>query len=722
MNNRIAKITSHFFRFFILGLFVSLFSCQTNDNEEKMVAYLFAYFVGNGPGQEQVHYAISVDGYNYRALNGNRPVVDSKDISTTGGVRDPHILRGEDGNFYMVLTDLYVPDMGWENTAMVLLKSPDLITWSHSVIDIPQTFPENFGAVNRVWAPQTIYDHNAGKYMIYWSMRHNQDADIIYYSYANADFTGLESEPRQLLFKDGACIDGDIIYKDRKYHLFFKNEDEGAKGILKAESDKINEGYVVGGNYVDQTDDQVEGSGTFKLINSDKYILMYDVYTMGQYQFCESTDLENFKVIDSEISMNFHPRHGSVIPITQAELDALITKWGQLENAVLGVKAPEVKQNNLAVDNVSNTIYLPLEHGTTLKQFDPQFILFPEVSVDKSGPQDFSDGPVAYTISFGDQSRAVKVSAQINNNPVLEGYYADPEILFSRKDGKYYLYPTSDGFHNWSGKYFETFSSNDLVNWRPEGKILDLTTDVSWANRNAWAPTIAERKIKDIYKYFYYFTAAQKIGVAVSDRPTGPFVDSGKPLIDFKPKGISRGQEIDPDVFIDPVSGTPYLYWGNGYMAVAELSDDMTSIRKETIKVLTPDKTYREGTEIFYRNGKYYFLWSEDDTRSPNYRVRYATMDSPTGPLSIPEENLVIAKDEEAAIYGTGHNSVINAQGTDNWYIIYHRFTRPTGIQMGRSAGYHREVCIDELTFDEKGQIEQVKPTLAGISSKKSSL
>ncbi len=332
-----------------------------------------------------------------------------------------------------------------------------------------------------------------------------------------------------------------------------------------------------------------------------------------------------------------------------------------------------------------------------------------------NGSPDFSSGPVSYTLSYGGQKKSIKVTVQEDNNPVLEGYYADPEILYSERDNTYYLYPTSDGFHNWSGTYFETFSSNDLVNWTLEGKILDLTTDVSWANRNAWAPTAVEVKVGDTYKYFYYFTAAQKIGVAVSDNPTGPFTDSGKPLIDFKPKGIDGGQEIDPDVFIDPVSKKPYLYWGNGYMAVAELNDDMISIKKETIKVLTPDETYREGTEIFYRDGKYYFLWSEDDTRSPNYRVRYAFMDSPMGPLTIPDENLVIAKDEEYGIYGTGHNSVINLHGTDDWFIIYHRFTRPKGIEMGWSAGFHREVCIDKMTFDENGNILQVTPTLTGI-------
>lgn len=78
--------------------------------------------------------------------------------------------------------------------------------------------------------------------MLYWSMRHNEDADIIYYAYANADFTALEDEPKQLLYKEGACIDGDIVFKDGKYHLFFKNEDEDAKGIMLAISDKINEG------------------------------------------------------------------------------------------------------------------------------------------------------------------------------------------------------------------------------------------------------------------------------------------------------------------------------------------------------------------------------------------------------------------------------------------------------------------------------------------------
>src|SRR5690606_22471201 len=127
------------------------------------------------------------------------------------------------------------------------------------------------------------------------------------------------------------------------------------------------------------------------------------------------------------------------------------------------------------------------------------------------------------------------------------------------------------------------------------------------------------------YRYFYYFTAAQKIGVAVADDPAGPYVDSGQALVASRPEGVRGGQEIDPEVFTDPQTGKSYLYWGNGYLAVAELNPDMISLKPGTTQVITPDRTFREGATVFFRNGLYYILWSEDDTRSENYRVRYAT-------------------------------------------------------------------------------------------------
>lgn len=692
-------------------------SAQKKPGLKKYTGYLFVYFTGNSKSEEAIRFALSNDGYNYRALNSNNPVISSDKISSTGGVRDPHILRSADGKtFYMVATDM-ISANGWNsNRAMVLLKSTDLINWTSSVVNIQKRFPGN-DSLLRVWAPQTIYDPAKGKYIIYFSMKHGKDPDKIYYAYANADFTNLETEPKQLFFSptNGACIDGDIVYKDGKYYLFFKTEGEGA-GIKIAVSDKLTEGYVLRDRYVQQTKDPVEGAGVFKLNNGQGYILMYDVYTKGKYQFTKTKDLENFSVIDQDVTMNFHPRHGTVIPITQKETEALVSKWASADDVIGSAQSKAIKKLNISLDTVGKKIYLPVKPATPLTSFNPGFITFPGVTISPAAPQNFSNSPVKYTVAIkGKKPETYQVFAKENHNPVLEGFYADPDILYSEKTSRFYIYPTSDGFTNWSGTYFKTFSSPDLVNWKDEGVILDLVKDVSWAKRNAWAPCIIEKKINGKYKYFLYFTAAQKIGVAVADNPTGPFIDSGSPLIDKFPEGITRGQQIDPDVFTDPKTGKSYLYWGNSYMAGAELNDDMMSIKQATIHVFKIDSTFREGTHVTYRNGKYYFMWSEDDTRSENYRVRYGTSNSLLGDISIPANNIVIEKNREAGIYATGHNSTIQIPGRDEWYIVYHRFNYPQGILMGRAAGYNREVCIDKLEFDKDGNIKKVIPTHAGV-------
>ncbi|PHQ28932.1 family 43 glycosylhydrolase [Leeuwenhoekiella nanhaiensis] len=716
------------FRLFTLSFLLVLTgitSCKTSGinesvNEQAKSAYLFVYFTGNGPGEEAVHYALSRNGLDYYALNDDKPIVATDAISNTGGVRDPHILRGEDGMFYMVLTDLKTQN-GWSNTEIILAKSSDLVTWESSKINLAEVFPE-FSDITRAWAPQTIYDEKAGKYMVYFSMLQPGSYDKIYYAYANADFTALESTPKQLFYSpdEKSCIDADIIKKGGQFYMFYKTEGTATKGIRVAVSDSLTDGYVPVEGYVDQTEKAVEGSSVFKMINSNTYILLYDMYIDGEYQFAESTDLKNFTALGAaEISMNFHPRHGTIIPVTEAEATRLLKAFPSKDLPLLvGAANSSVRTQNVKADATDKTIYLPVYPGTSLTDFDPKLLAFPGVQVEQKSGQNFENAPVSYTLSLPDGTTTTyAVEAEIAGNPVLNGYYADPEIIYSNKDQKFYLYPTSDGFDGWSGKYFKTFSSTDLINWKDEGVILDLTKDVSWANRNAWAPCIAERKIDGKYQYFYYFSAAQQIGLAVADDPAGPYKDLGEAFVGEKPEAIKRGggQIIDPDVFYDPQSGKSYFYWGNGYMAGAELNDDMRSMKEETITEMTPDGTYREGTEVFFRNGKYYFMWSEDDTRSPNYRVRYATADSPLGPLNIPDDNLVIMKDEEQEIYGTGHNSVINVPGTDDWYIVYHRFTRPKGIAMGSPAGFNREVSIDKLTFAEDGSIVPVKPTLQGI-------
>lgn len=219
---------------------------------------------------------------------------------------------------------------------MVLLKSPDLVEWTSATVHIPTAFAAEFGNVDRVWAPQTIYDPTVGKYMVYFSMRKGSgDYDKIYYAYANASFTALETVPQQLFFHPtgGACIDGDIVFHEGKYHLFFKTEGSG-NGIKKAVSENLTSGYVMLDRYLQQTSSGVEGSCVFRLYNTDEWILMYDVYTAGYYQFTRSMDLENFSVIASNaVSMDFTPRHGTVIPITGEEMMALRVKWDKTLNA-----------------------------------------------------------------------------------------------------------------------------------------------------------------------------------------------------------------------------------------------------------------------------------------------------------------------------------------------------------------------------------------------------
>lgn len=679
-------------------------------------AYLFVYFTGNGKNDEAIRFAISNDGYHFRALNSNNPVIPSEKISSTGGVRDPHIIRGADGKtFYMVATDM-VAELGWNsNRAMVLLKSTDLINWTSSVVNIQKRFPGN-DSLQRVWAPQTIYDAKAGKYMIYFSLKHGNDPDKIYYAYANKDFTDLESEPKQLFFQPQnlSCIDGDIMYAFGKYHLFFKTEGSG-NGIKKAVSSTLTEGYVMEDKYLQGTTDPVEGAGTFKLNNLNEWILMYDVYTKGKYQFTKTKDLQHFTVIDKDIVMNFRPRHGTVMSITRQETERLVRQWLPFDDAITNVSSKQIKQINVALDTAKKTVIIPVKPGTDLQHFNPEIVTYPGVTI-TAKTNNFSAGPVRYTVAIaGKGTQQYAVIAREYHNAALDGFYADPDIIYAEKTGKFYIYPTSDGFTNWSGTYFKCFSSNDLVNWNDEGVILDLKKDVSWAKRNAWAPCIIEKKIDGQDKYFYYFTAAQKIGVAVSDHPTGPFVDAGKPLLANNPEGVKGGQVIDPDVFTDPKTGKSYLYWGNGFMAGAELNEDMTSIKQETLTILKPGATFREGTHVFYRNGAYYFTWSENDTREPDYRVRYGTADGPLGKINIPENNIVIAKDTALGIYATGHHTTIQLPGKDEWYIVYHRFNYPNGISMGRAAGYNREVCIDKLEFNGDGSIKQTKPTNAGV-------
>jgi len=309
-------------------------------------AYLFAYFPNNS--DENLYYALSTDGFNYTPLNNGSKILNSWDFTISGGIRDPHILRGEDGVFRMVNTDMRSA-LGWaSNRGIVMSKSTDLIHWTHSTIHFPTRFPNGWSSVTRVWAPETVYDRETGKYMVYFSLLTSDDGtctyDKVFYCYANDDFTDLEDYPVHLFDRGSATIDADIVYDetDQLYHMIYKNEGINSISHVSAKRLTAEDGKPTGsqwgdlGGGIQQTSVAVEGGGIFRLIDSNTYVVMYDCYGSGYYQFCTTTDWKKYTLVaQTTTSGAFTPRHGSVTPLhpkeTRALLDAFPTDGFDIE-------------------------------------------------------------------------------------------------------------------------------------------------------------------------------------------------------------------------------------------------------------------------------------------------------------------------------------------------------------------------------------------------------
>ncbi|MEO7016247.1 MAG: family 43 glycosylhydrolase [Leifsonia sp.] len=290
-----------------------------------------------------------------------------------------------------------------------------------------------------------------------------------------------------------------------------------------------------------------------------------------------------------------------------------------------------------------------------------------------------------------------------SNDTGEKRYFADPALVHF--GDRFYLYPTTDGHEDWGSTSFRVLASNDLVSWEDRGEILRLGSDVSWAERHAWAPAAAERN----GLYYFYFTASDNIGVAVATTPDGPFLDSGRPLI---ARGQFSGRAIDPAVFTDH-DGTSYLIWGNSVAHFAKLNNDMVSFDEASVSSWT-HPTFREAAHVHRHGDRYYLTWSENDTRDPEYRVRWAAGDSPSGPWE--EKGVLLEQAPEDGILATGHHSILHVPGTDDWVIAYHRFAIPDG------DGVHREIVIDSLEHLPSGDLRRVAPTLEPIRITKTAL
>ncbi|MBO5881060.1 MAG: family 43 glycosylhydrolase, partial [Paraprevotella sp.] len=541
---------------------------QVTQNEFE--GYLFAYFEGGGNimKQEQLRFALSNDGINWRALNDNRPIIASDTISESGGIRDPHILRGEDGKFYLVATDMFTHKYGWgSNPGIVMLKSDDLIHWTHSKINLAKDFPKKFGDAYWVWAPQTIYDKKAKKYMIYFTLQRNDRKSLItYYAYANKDFTGFESDPKILFSAQFGSIDSDIIYKDGVYHHFYKgntkdkNGKEIKNGIQQATSKSLKGKWKEDFKYLDAYAGKivVEGSSVFKFNGREEYALMYDMYSSGRYEYQTSTDLYNFSE-PKAFTKNFYPRHGSVISLTKEELQRLQEKWGYVVEYEFESKGNPIIRHQYTADPAvlvkNDTLWLFAGHdhaGNQSGYHMRDWLLFSTTDM-----KHWKEHPVPLTIDEFKWAASKQAYA---------GHVAE-------RNGKYYWYVST----NWcgigvavadkiTGPYKDALGKPLLTNkdcfasshsWACIDPAIFIDDDgqpwITWGNRECYIAKLKDNMIEIdgeikqikfndahpfteapwIHKYNgkYYLTYAsewpEKIAYAVADKIDGPYEMKG---------------------------------------------------------------------------------------------------------------------------------------------------------------------------------------------------
>ncbi len=288
-------------------------------------------------------------------------------------------------------------------------------------------------------------------------------------------------------------------------------------------------------------------------------------------------------------------------------------------------------------------------------------------------------------------------------NPQFQG--ADPHAMFI--DGALWVFPTGGPGGSWTADRFGAFSSRDLKTWRSHGELI-RRDQIRWIGDDGardhflWAPGVARANGK---WYLYYSVGPQnptpsRIGVAVADRPAGPYRDSGRPLV----TGGNGFEAIDPMVFIDRRSGRNYLYAGGSAGArlrVWRLKPDMVTIDREERVGQPPDFT--EGAFMHERAGVYYLSYSHGHWNGPDYSVHYATAPSPLGPWRY--RGAILTSD--ATHQGPGHHSFVRTPRGE-WLIVYHRWEQASAPMPLQGE---RQIAIDRVTYAKDGTIRPIVMT-----------
>ncbi|MGH1875058.1 family 43 glycosylhydrolase [Enterococcus casseliflavus] len=442
---------------------------------------------------------------------------------------------------------------------------------------------------------------------------------------------------------------------------------------------------------------------------------IYGSYTKDFYEFSEPfLYLEKEKdIIDTTIFIenNCYYRFSkdeTVGTILLEKSDELIGDYQEIVvpelKSLLGVEGPEVIKSD-------NKLYLFLDYFKEKKGYLPfQIDNLDLGQLKKLTSKQFDMGNSRKRhggfLEISDREYQELMTFYKQNNPVIKGLYADPDLVKFGKD--YYIYPTTDGFDLWGGAKFEVLHSKQLQEFTSKGVIVDLETEqVPWAIGNAWAPCIIEKD----GSYFFYFCGKRVdgescIGVAWSQSPIGPFVCLKEPLLTpeiMQENHLEVQQVIDPSVYEE--DGNYFLLFGNSGAAICELNNDLISIKEKSFSQYRGLVDFREAIEVFKQNNRYHFTWSCDDTRDENYHVNYGVSENLRGPIKFLYP--ILEKNSSKKILGTGHHSFLKDQTKGITHIAYQRFASPIEKYRGRN-GYNREICISPVKFDKKGLLQKV--------------
>ncbi len=590
--------------------------------EKDMGAYLFTFF--NDP-THSLFMAVSYDGYTFTAVNNGEPIIAGDSIADQRGIRDPHIYRAPNGSFYIAMTDLHIygkdkglrttqwerPDrFGWgNNRGLVLMKSDDLIHWTHQEVRIDQLFPERFGEIGCAWAPETIWDPQAKKLMVYFTIREKAGGRTkLYYSYANDDFTTLETEP-QLLFEypdeKVQVLDADICPMPGGRYFMSYVAQESPGGIKYMVSKKINHFDDYHAQQIDAEPGACEAPNMWKRIGEKKWVLMYDIFSIHPHNFgfVETSDFKTFKPLGrfNEGVMratNFvSPKHGSVIQITKAEAQRLENYWSEQQ-----AKPRTIRSGELWRDESGAHINA---HGGGILDHNGTYYWFGEHKADTTssamvGVMCYSSKDLTHWTNRG-------VALSVTNKPgddIERGCILErPKVIFNPKTGKFVMY-----FHlELKGKGYAAARYGVAVSDKPEGPYRFLYSSRSDAGQYPVEMGKAERAVLDTLNADHF-----------KQWWTPAWLDAVKKGL-FMKRDMGSGQMArDMTLYVDDDGKAYHIFSSEDNMTlqIAELNDDFTKHTGRFTRVAAGGQN--EAPALFKKDGTYWMIASGCTGWAPN--------------------------------------------------------------------------------------------------------